>query len=103
MTREVEDRVDEGALLHDFVAEPGLVGRDGGGEAARPGADDDEVEVESGDHSPILHRARRLIPARRALHGQQEVGAERAARRLETGGHAAAEDTLHGHVDKRFV
>src|SRR6185436_20225773 len=29
-----------------------------------------------------------------------EVGAERAARRLETGGHAAAEDTLHGHESR---
>ena len=94
VAREVEDGVDERALLHDFVAEPGLVSGDGGGQAAGSGADDEEIEGRG--HASILHRARRVIPARRLLHGQDEVGTERAARRLEARGHAAREYAVQG-------
>ena len=94
MAREVEDGVDEGALLHDFVGEPRLMSGDGRGQSARSGADDEEIEGRG--HPSILHRARRVIPARRALHGQDEVGPERAARSLEARGQAAGEDTVHG-------
>ncbi len=94
MAREAEDGVDERALLHDFVAQPRLVGGDGGGQAAGPGADDEEIEGR--DHPSILHRARRVILAGRPLHGQDEVGTESAARRLEAGGHATGHHALDG-------
>ena len=41
--REIEDRVDEHALLDDDVVEAVLFGGDGGGEAGRTGADDQNV------------------------------------------------------------
>ena len=41
--REVEDRVDEDALLDDDVIETALLGGDGGGETGRTGADDQNV------------------------------------------------------------